>query len=229
MEHASEALKLAFAVIVFTIAISLTMSIFGKAKNTADVVLSSSDKLEYYIENSYGISNFKSGNRIVGVETVIPTLYKYDKERYKIVFKKGNYDIDKDEITNIAPLDIYETNTDRKSWSKKYINDFDNKTTYNSAANQMKICSFDINEEIQRNEPWTGNRDEIKKHLDAIVLGDKYILPQDESLSIDYSSNPLLNKNSKFIEQVGEVITQKNGIKGNKTTKKRIITYILIK
>ena len=66
-------------------------SLFSKARTTAEMVLRSSDKTVYYDYASYSIPRDTSGNRIVGYETIIPTLYKYDKERYKVTFKQGNY------------------------------------------------------------------------------------------------------------------------------------------
>ena len=53
---------------------------------------------------------------------------------------------------------------------------------------------------------------------------------------MSYSRNPLSNRNNKFIEQIGEIKTISNNdnvdgtesVIGNKTTTKRIITYILI-
>lgn len=229
MENAVEALKLAFAVILLTLALSLTMTFFSKAKSTAEIVLQRSDKTAYYDYSKYDVPEDPSGNRIVGYETIIPTLYKYDKERYKVIFKQGKYDSSTGELTNVQPLSIYETTTIRNNWNKNYINDFDGRTTYNSVYNNLNICSFDIIEEIQRNEPWIGNAEQVKLHLDAIFSGEKYILPQNNSKFIDYSNNPLSKRNNKFVEQIGESTIEETTVLGNKTTKKRIITYTLIK
>lgn len=232
MENAVEALKLAFAVILLTLALSLSMSFFSKARSTAELVLQRSDKLAYYDYTRYDLPEDPSGNRVVGYETIIPTLYKYDKERYKVVFKQGNYDSSTGELTNVEPLSIYQTTSIRANWNKNYTNDFDGRTTSDSVYNELRICSFDIIEESQRNEPWTGNAEQVKLHLDAIFSGDSYILPQDPTKSIDYANNQLSKRNNRFVEQIGEatIITEDaNAVLGNKTTKKRIITYILIK
>jgi len=101
----------------------------------------------------------------------------------------------------------------------------------------LRICSFDIVEESQRNEPWVGSSEQVKLHLDAIFSGETYTLPQlGAGNSINYRGNPLSYRSKKFIEQIGEIKTMSstddgNGtesIVGNKTTTKRIITYILI-
>lgn len=238
MENAVEGLKLAFAVLLLTMALSLTIAFFSKARATADLVLQSSDKTVYYDYTRYSLPQDMSGNRIVGYETIIPTLYKYDKERYKVIFKQGSYNADTGEITDVKNLEIYKTSSTRANWNKNYVNDFDGKTTFNSSSNELRICSFDIVEESQRNEPWVGSSEQVKLHLDAIFSGGTYTLPQllGTGNSIDYKSNPLSDRSKKFIEQIGEIKTTSSAddgdgtesIVGNKTTTKRIITYILI-
>lgn len=235
MENAVEGLKLAFAVLLLTMALSLTIAFFSKARATADLVLQSSDKTVYYDYTRYSLPQDMSGNRIVGYETIIPTLYKYDKERYKVIFKQGSYNADTGEITDVKNLEIYKTSSTRANWNKNYVNDFDGETTSTSGHN-MNICSFDIVEETQRNELWVGSSEQVKLHLDAIFSGGDYILPQNPSKHLSYSRNPLSNRNNKFIEQIGEIKTTNTNeedstksVTGNKTTTKRIITYILIR
>ena len=226
MENAVEGFKLAFAVLLLTMALSLTIAFFSKARTTAEMVLRSSDKTVYYDYESYDIPQDTTGNRIVGYETIIPTLYKYDKERYKVTFKTGTYD------SSTGNVNI----TTRANWNKNYTNDYDGVTTNSSTYNVLDICSFDIVEETQRNEPWVGSTEQIKLHLDAIFSGGSYTLPQNPSQSLSYSRNPLSNRNNRFVEQIGEIKTESNSddtdgtesVIGNKTTTKRIITYILI-
>ena len=143
MENAVEALKMAFAVILLTLALSLSIFFFSKARETSEIVLQSSDKLAYYDYTRYDLPEDPSGNRIVSYETIIPTLYKYDKERYKIVFKQGKYDSSTGTLSDVKPLEIYTSKTKRENWSKNYTNDFDGRTTSTSSFNEMRICSFD--------------------------------------------------------------------------------------
>ena len=234
MESAAEALRLAFAVLVFVMALSIAMFMFSQARGTADIVLGSSDDQRYYEAIETGTEN-----RIVGFETVIPTVYKYDKERYKVTFKTGTYDATTDTVTITGPLEIYTTESNQKLWNEDYVNDYDG-TTNSASGTEKRICSLDLVEETQRNEPWVGNTDEIKKHLDAIFSGGEYVLPQysaDSGNTLDYSGNPLeveRNSDSKFVEQIGKITTTEErvdditGVTGNKTTTKVIITYILI-
>ena len=48
MENAVEALKMAFAVMLLTLALSLSIAFFSKARSTAETVLQSADETAYY-------------------------------------------------------------------------------------------------------------------------------------------------------------------------------------
>ena len=235
MENAVEALKMAFAVMLLTLALSLSIAFFSKARSTSEIVLQSSDKMAYYDYTRYDLPEDPSGNRIVSYETIIPTLYKYNKERYKVVFKQGKYDSSTGTLSEVDPLEIYSTTTNPKNWNKNYINDFDGISNKDSTNPELSICSFDIIEETQRNEPWVGNAEQVKLHLDAIFGGGEYKIPfMTGASTINYANNPLSKRNNKFVEQIGEITTintdeNEDEVIGNKTTKKRIITYILIK
>lgn len=173
----SRRFKISICSSIIDYGIIFNYSLFSKARTTAEMVLRSSDKTVYYDYTSYSIPQDTSGNRIVGYETIIPTLYKYDKERYKVTFKQGNYNETTGELSNVTNLSIYETKSVQANWNKNYVNDFDGETTSTSGHN-MNICSFDIVEETQRNEPWVGSSEQVKLHLDAIFSGGNYTLPQ---------------------------------------------------
>ena len=98
MENSSKALELAFAVMVFVMALTVAMTMFTKAREASEAVLKASDQTQYY---SYINADSKSEFRIVSFETIVPTLYKYDKERYKVAFKKGSYNEQTGEINFI--------------------------------------------------------------------------------------------------------------------------------
>lgn len=85
MENAAEALKIAFAMLIFVIAITITFSLTSQAKQTADVVLYHSDKTNYYDHVAS-----KEVNRKVSVDTVISTLYRYYKESINVIIVLGD-------------------------------------------------------------------------------------------------------------------------------------------
>lgn len=83
MENVADALKMAAAVLVFVLALSISINAFGEARQSSQIILDSRDR-EYdytYVENA------ESTQRIVSAETIIPSIYRAYKENYKIVFK----------------------------------------------------------------------------------------------------------------------------------------------
>ena len=84
MENAVDALKMAFAIFVFLVALSITFYMFTKTKETSDTILWNSDS-KNYLEWELG------GERIVGVDTVISTLKnRGDQVSYVIIKNEPN-------------------------------------------------------------------------------------------------------------------------------------------
>ena len=90
MENAVDALKMGFAVLVFIAALSLAIFSFTRVRETSAQIAEEADIQEYYQQLSLGatgaIDNNALSSRVVGVETIIPTLYRYYKENYTILF-----------------------------------------------------------------------------------------------------------------------------------------------
>lgn len=240
MENAVEALKMGFAVLVLTIALSVSVYMFSKARHTADIVLHKSDMSEYLEYEE--VEGESSENRIVGLETIIPTLYKYYKEEYTVIFREnnGNY------------LKLYKSNTNRwnpgKALNDRNVDDGDYFNRYHINTNisdECWICYFDQNEEQSRHEPWTGSPEENKKFLDAFLNGNTYKYPSDDEIyAFDNSSVGLgvggfIGKfgEKRFKESIGEykydVDTNEVGSAYSGSTllkdkKKRVIIYTLI-
>ena len=84
MENAADALKMAFAVFVFIVALSITFYLLTATKETADSILWYADK-ENYIDKTDG-----SKTREVGVDAVISTLKnRGDQSSYVTVIEPG--------------------------------------------------------------------------------------------------------------------------------------------
>ena len=97
MEQATDALKIAFAVLVFVIALSVSINAFSEAKRTTDVLIENADRETEYInlesaQEGSAYYNYSGGDttRKVSVDSVIPAIYRAYKENYKIVFA-GSY------------------------------------------------------------------------------------------------------------------------------------------
>lgn len=91
MENAADALKLAAWVLIFVLALSIAMNAFSTTRLAAATILDYNDR-EYdysYVEENVDDSGNVITQRIVGLESIVPTIYKAYKENYKIVFADG--------------------------------------------------------------------------------------------------------------------------------------------
>lgn len=208
MENATDALKIAFAVIAFTLALAVSMFMFSKLNSTSTFIISSTDSTQYY---EYEGADINKTSRIVGIETIIPTLYKYYKENYTVIFlnEAGN------------PLGLYKSVSKPDLWGQinattdeekgvgnigKYYTA--NKSQYSYYDQTAKVCSFDVDEEGSngRHEPWTGTTEDYKKNLDAFFNGGIFYYPSyDEAeLEIAYDYSKQFTKPGGFIGNYGQ-------------------------
>ena len=86
MENAADALKIAFVMFIFAIAITTTFSLISQAKSTADTVLYQSDETNFYEHTETS----DLGNREVSVTEIIPMLYRYYEESIGVTIKLKN-------------------------------------------------------------------------------------------------------------------------------------------
>ena len=202
MENAVDALKIAFAVFVFIIAFTVILTMFTQARETADVVLQSSDITEYmtYTEQSQiGSGITPTGEeRIVGLETIIPTLYKYYKENYTVLFLN----------TNGLPLTLYETQTRYDLWSG-YGTGLGYTNKYYNDKYETDICNFDVDDETRRHEPWVGSNKSYKENLDHFLQGGTYTYgvswATEGKVTYDYGSGFIAKyDDAQFRESLGE-------------------------
>lgn len=255
MENAVEALKMVFAVAVFVMALSVSMISFNKVKATSDLVLYTQDETNYY--DYQGATGRAAENRIVGLETIIPTLYKYYKENYTVLFRQGYYNIDTGEFSNVSYLPIYNTPSSYKTTNKKYYlwgKEDGNQSTYDTLMQKKyqnyftngytekgnkEIFSFDLEEETLRHEPWTGSYEKAMENVSLFLSGGTYKNPNNNSDYIEYTGFINKYKNAKFVETVGEYTysssqtdSTEDGSSINslvKEKKKRVIIFTLIK
>lgn len=86
MENAADALKIAFAVMVFVLALSLSISCLSEANSAVQAVAFMRDR-----ETNYTYVTPSSDlTRIVGVETVVTSMYKAYEENFQIRFYDSN-------------------------------------------------------------------------------------------------------------------------------------------
>ena len=116
MENAVDALYMAAAVLIFVLALSISINAFGEVRVAANQILS-------YKDSEYNTDYISGGDttRTVNLETIVPTLYKAYAENNKVVFSEsligseGLYQIRQSlnsaEITPIFTFDLNDGNT----------------------------------------------------------------------------------------------------------------------
>lgn len=222
MEDAVQALKMAFAVFVFVIAISVAFYVISKAKATSETIFYVSDKTNYY-DNVESNSNV---TRTVGLETVIPTLYRYYRENFmvQIMDQYGKvlqvFDTTTEwEVSNAAKVIEKKRNARQKTLMKLY--------------GEGKTNMFGA--------PWVGTTDEdAKSRIDLYIKGEKGYI---NNALVNYTENNGLLSNgidekTKFEESFteyqysGQTISDEDGeyeLVGDKQgNKKIIITYKVV-
>lgn len=209
MENAADALKIAFGIIMFVAALSLSMSTFSSATNAVEKIISYRDRTQEYIS----ITKANSDTRTVGVETIIPTLYKAYKENFRVEFRDENdqpiilyyrYDTAGNE-TEVYYVDLEEeqfqaSNTEANEHLKLLLqgkDDFNNKYQ-SSTYNKQKMTTI-----------------KGKNSLYAFLQANKF----EEKLGEYYQED------KEAVDKGNEIPTDTPEI--NKT-KKRVITYKLM-
>lgn len=146
MENAVEVLKMAGFMLLFIIALSITMVTLTQAKTTADSLVKNQDRQQsyHYIEVTGDLS--RSLSRTVTLADIIPTLYRYAQEDYAVQFytSSGNplYVYESGQIKNGVPVKKNDLDLDTEHWVEN------GETRY---------------------EEWRGNTTKIKQHVDDVV------------------------------------------------------------
>lgn len=202
MENATDALYIAFAVLVLVIALSVSVTMFSRLNSVSKIVIDSSDTTRYY---EYNIADGSKQSRVVGLETIIPNLYKYYNENYTIVFLSNEKNAD----GTYKPLELYESQTKIELWGDGNTNKGVGTIGkyYSNGIDDNPVCSFDLDEETIRHEPWTGSPEDCKRNIDCFLEGEKFTYySSHDSLtkSYDYEGFIKKYKGKQFKEMLGE-------------------------
>lgn len=197
MENATEALQMAFGVLVFVIALSISINAFGEARRTSQVLLDYTDR-EYdytYVEDN------QTTKRIVKAETIIPSIYKAYKENYKIVFKENETtgmelykrlvatnSSNEESICSIdlEKIDVLGSDEQKERFIKILLYGYEN----DEEVKIFKDAGLDLPEKGQ------GLYNKIKDDTFKESLGIYY---QEELQSAETDSEPNANKNKKRV------------------------------
>lgn len=206
MENALDAMKMAFGMIVFVIALSASMYLINTATSTSKILLYYSDETNYLDNINIDETDIVT-KRVVNVETIIPTLYRYYKENFAVQIY--NYDGDL--------VQIFDVNIEGK------VRKAASTTSGNRTEEQKALLSLYGNTSLSATNPylfeapWIGNTNkDIKTRIDLYVKGEcAYI----NGTKVDYTQNNLLGRfsNCEFEEEFiqytykGDTITSEDG------------------
>lgn len=231
MDDAVQALTMAFAVLVFVIALSVSMMLIREAQSTSDVLVQYSDLTSFYDNIRLDETGVAETERVVGLDTVVPTLYRYYKENFCVKI----YDVDETLIqifdvnieTNLRRA-IVNTNATSTSTEKDLIRDNALKKVYNDK--DTRYCLFGA--------PWLGSTETIKQRIDFFINGDAgYINNTYVDYTGDTSFAQLVDGNTKFKERFisysysGSTETTEEGetlINDSKNKDKIVINYTIL-
>lgn len=165
MENAVDALKLAFAVFVFAIAVALSFNVIGQVRQTSDIVMQINDKTSSYDYIEESNTDLNSKERIVGFETILPTIYRYAEEQYAVSIYDNNG-------TPIARFDLWTEgfmgNWDQVLKNKDKLHNEEAKKTYNNIQQRLNLVQNEVykvtNQNKEFNMNWLGSLYAVTAH-----------------------------------------------------------------
>ena len=205
MENAVDALKMAGAVLLFVLAISVAIVSFGQAREAADTILDYKDRETVYIDGNLYYKTTGT-ERTVGLETIIPTIYRAYIENYKIVFEGLNEPIYTLKLSGNTKIDKYTIDLETKTTTDGI--QINNVALANDEQKSEFLCGI-----LYRDFTKSGSQDKFEKKYNVE-------LPRDNISLI----NRL--KGKKITEYLGVYYQNDNeDVPDVNKTEKRIITY----
>ena len=150
MENAVDAIKIGFGLLVFVIAITLTFSVVGQARITADTIFVTTDKTQFYDYMTNENSKVRE-DRIVSFESILPTIHRYAKEQYAVTIfdNTGKPIVRYDLYTEGFMANWNETIKNLNSRNEK--NKEDANKTYKEVEARLQQVQSVVNKELNTN------------------------------------------------------------------------------
>lgn len=224
MENATDALKMAAAVLMFLLALSVSIISFGILRQTSDVVMNYKDRETAYIEGNLYYETTGT-ERSVGLETILPTIERAYNENYKIIFNG----LEKPIFTKISNSEG--VREERYSLDMEYDNDI-----LNSGIQGRKIFFDGIVYHSQVGSP--ANVTDFyrlyiqtrKVELPTVSLYDQLKTALDNGKTIKeysgvYYQEDLLRDGEQNVAGTNNVLDTDDEVPDVNKTKKRVITY----
>lgn len=232
MENAVDSLKIAFGVLIFTVALSISISTFSNARRAIDSITTTRDKTQEYVY----LQPSTTSNRDVGIETIIPALYKAYSENYRvefwvkdsagtekklILYSRRNVEARENYWEEVNYIDLIDENFGSESLAIDHLNALLTNGHTKFYINASKAYGVkDISAYKRYNS------------TNTILLYDEEIGSKSGDIAIGSEGLYEFLKDKKFEERLGEYYQEdksegkvSNTLEINKT-KKRIITYV---
>ncbi len=187
MENASEALKMAGAMLIFVVALTITIISFTAARQASDSIVSTYGQLTTFYD--YELYKNTGSYREVKSDEIIANLYSYYQTNNTILFyylKDGTYNtksktFSTDAVINKMTL-YYTPTSDTVTQADKNQGRLSNlrksflRNTTLGDDDTRAIYGLDIQDEtITRNEAWKGTAGDAKIFIDCLVSGTTYV------------------------------------------------------
>ena len=209
MENAADALKMAGAVLLFVLAVSVAIVSFGQARETADTILDYKDRETVYIDGNLYYETTGT-ERTVGLETVIPTIYRAYLENYKVVFEGLDSPIYTMKLSNGNEIKKYTLDLETKISSDQSQNIY-NVSLANDEQKSEFLCGI-----LYKNFNKSGSKTNFEKKYN-VSLPDNSLI---EQLNGKVSSGKVIKEYlGVYYQEDNEEVPDVN------KTEKRIITY----
>lgn len=209
MENTADALKMAGAVLLFVLAVSVAIVSFGQARETADTILDYKDRETVYIDGNLYYETTGT-ERTVGLETVIPTIYRAYLENYKVVFEGLDSPIYTMKLSNGNEIKKYTLDLETKISSDQSQNIY-NVSLANDEQKSEFLCGI-----LYKNFNKAGNETNFEKKYN-VSLPDNSLI---EQLNRKVSSGKVIKEYlGVYYQEDNEEVPDVN------KTEKRIITY----
>lgn len=232
MENTVDSLKIAFGVLIFTVALSISISTFSNARRAIDGITTIKDKTQEYVY----LEPSTTSNRDVGIETIIPALYKAYSENYRVEFWV------KDSAGTEKKLILYSrrnVEAREKNWEEvNYIDLIDeNFGSESLAIDHLNALLTNGHTKFYINASKAYGVKDISAYkrynsTNTILLYDEEIGSKSGDIAIGSEGLYEFLKDKKFEERLGEYYQEDKSegkvsdtLEINKT-KKRIITYV---
>lgn len=202
MDNVTHAIFLAFAMFALVLGLSYGIYLMGSMNSVATTLIQSNDATSDYQSVSYDSSDPDiKYTRLVGVDTVISTLYRYNKESFSVEIYSKNGSLHQIFDLTIENVITGESKPENPEW-----------VAYNNLYGENgKECYL-------FKAPWIVGPEYTKQRIDMYVAGKKAYI---NGIEVDYTGENglpgLLNDGKIFEEQFiqytydGETISDNSG------------------